>query len=625
MTKFRTKMISDIKNLMLAACAACVLTFGAKAQTPTATPSASPSVIAVPPPSPSDAVTPAADAPAPKNVPSSERVGVNNDDQTPLTLEDAIRLALENNNDIEIARSDVKTSELDLTAARGAYVPEVYSESYFRRSTTPVASSLGGGADGTLTETSLSTNFGLRGKVPFQGGTFSSNYSSSRTTTNNLFSSINPQYPSAFSVQYEQPLLRGRSFDNERRQIEVAKKNLALTDSQFRQRIIDVIAQIEIAYWDLVYAQRNLQVQLDGLKLANAQVESNERQVAEGVLAPSDVLEAKTQVAAVRQNVHLAQQAVTEAENNLKNLILPDRKSPMWSNPIVPVTPTALEAPKTDLESSLVTALANRPEIQQLDVAAEINEIDQRYFRDQKKPQIDLVGAYSSNGLAGTLSQSTGANPLISGLNPLISRVNELSALNDLPPVEFPTGTGSSIPENLNGGFGRSLSNLLGQKYPTYQVGVRISLPLKNKVAEANLGKTLVQENRIQSQREKTELLIETEVRNALQAVRSQEERLKAAVDARKSAEQLYESEQRKFQSGTSTTFLVLQRQTELITARGREVQAQTDLNKAITRYERAVGTTMETAGVSLNEQTPALNRPVSAEITTVFGKKAVD
>ena len=298
----------------------------------------------------------------------------------------------------------------------------------------------------------------------------------------------------------------------------------------------------------------------------------------------------------------------------------------MWSNPIVPVTPPNLSAPTADLQNSLVTALANRPEITQLEATAEINKIDQQFFRDQTKPQIDLVGSYTSAGLAGTPLESSGANPLTAGLTPLISRINQLSAIENLPPLMIDTGGGgSTVPDNLNGGFFKSFSNTLLQRYPTYQVGVRINLPLKNTVAKANYGKSLVQETRIVSQRDKTELMVETEVRNALQAVRSQEARLNAAIEARVAAEQLYASEQNKNLNGTSTVFLVLQRQTDLINARGREVQVQTDLNKAITQFQRAIGTTLDAAGISFENRAPEYTRPTRTEITTVFGRKVTN
>ncbi len=558
---------------------------------------------------------------APKRtLPSPERVGIDLAQQTPISLEDAIRMALESNNDIELTQTDVKTAELDLTIADGTYIPQIKSETFFQRSTTPTASTLGGGQDGTLTQTSFRGNIGLSAEIPYQGGRFTTDFSTNRTTTNDTFTSLNPQFQSTFKFEYTQPLLRGRKFDNSRRQIEIARKNLTLTDSQFRLKVIDIVSRIETAYWDLTYALRNLQVQLDGVKEAQKQVESLKRQVEQGTIAPIDVVAGRSQVSNFEQNVYTAQENVTRAENTLKNLILPDRKSEMWNTPLVPVTPIDVEPPKIGLQDSLDTALSNRPEISQLEISKDINDIDKTFFKDQTKPQVDLVGSYTSQGLAGT-PVTGGANPLTSSFGPIIERVNILSDLNNLPPIPFETtGGGTSIPGNLNGGYFKSLTNVLTQKYPTFQIGVRISIPWKNNVAEANYGKTLVQETRIKTQRDITEQSIEADVRNALQSVRSAEARLKAAADSRNSAELLYESEQRKYKAGTSTVFLVLERQTALIESRGRELQAQTNLNKAIGQFQRAIGTSLNSAGVTFNDQNPQMKKPGRTQITTVLG-----
>ena len=157
------------------------------------------------------------------------------------------------------------------------------------------------------------------------------------------------------------------------------------------------------------------------------------------------------------------------------------------------------------------------------------------------------------------------------------------------------------MPPNLVGGYFNSLGNLLGQDYPTYRVGVSISLPWGNTTAKANLGRTLVESSRIANQRAQTENVIEAEVRNSLQALRSAEARLASALAARVSAEQLSESEQRQFRAGTTTLYLVLQRQNELLASRGRELQAQTDLNKAISEFQRATGTTLTANNVTVS------------------------
>lgn len=226
------------------------------------------------------------------------------------------------------------------------------------------------------------------------------------------------------------------------------------------------------------------------------------------------------------------------------------------------------------LDAAVQTAMKNRPEVEQWATTEEINKIDERYFRDQKKPQIDLYGIYTTSGLSGT----------------------------ETPAAFNPTTGLSRVPVNLVGGYFNSLGNLLQQDYPTFRVGVSISLPWSNRTAKANLGQTLVEAERIRNLRTQAEQRIEAEVRNALQALRSAEARLASATAARTASEELYASEQRQFRSGTTTFYLVLQRQTDLLSARGRELQAQTSLNKAISEFQRAIGNTLSVNNVTVSK-----------------------
>lgn len=553
-------------------------------------------------------------------LPSAERVGVDLINQLPMKLEDAITLALQNNNDIDSSKINVQIAEFNLKAARGVYDPQLVGESYYERRTTPTASTIGGaGASGSVTQSDFRSNFGASGFSPFAGGSYTADFSTARTTTNNQNALLNPQFPSSLNLTYVQPLWRGLRFDNNRRNIEIAKKNLSLTDAQFRQRAIEVIAQVEQAYWNLVFALRNLQVQIDAVKQARTQLESNRRLVGKGVLAPIDIIAATTQITTFEQSVYTAQEDVTRAENNLKTLMLPDRTAAEWSRPIMPISEVSLEPPRVALELAVADALKNRPELTQLQTSAEINRIDERYFRDQTKPQINLVGSYTSAGLAGSANEISRTSGTI---NPdLLARINQLSAAQNLQPlVVQPTTTISSPPANLVGGFFGSLGGLLGQKYPTYRVGVQIALPFGNRLAEANLGRSLAEATRIKNQKAQQEQLIEAEVRNSLQALRSADARLASALAARTSAEQLYESEQRQFRSGVTTFYLVLQRQTELLAAKSRELQAQTDLNKAISEFQRATGTTLSANNVTVTDGRNFINP--ATRPTTAFNRK---
>ncbi len=541
-----------------------------------------------------------------KTLPELGRVGVDMMEQRPLTLREAITLALENNKDIEVTRQNVRGAEFDLQAARGFYEPRFTGQTYYEHAKVPVFSFFGGGSDGSLTTSGLVGNVGLDGNIRQTGGRFTVQTDSSRGATNNVFSAVNPTYTQNLRFQFTQPLLRGRKFDQSRRTIEIAKRNLSLTDTQFRQRSIEVIASVQRAYWDLTYALRNLQVQRDSVKDAKEQLEHNRRLVKEGQLAPIDIVAAETQVANFEQAVYDALNTVGQSENTLKNLIVQNKDDALWSEAITPVDPVDLDAPVTTLSEALQAALANRPELELNRTQKDINAIDQKFFREQTKPQIDLIANYTLTGAAGTFN-SGAVNPIGSTnttqtLNTVIGRVNTLSAQANpsLPPIPIiPATPAPRLPDNLIGGYGAALGNLLANRYPTYRVGVQFNLPLfGDKTTKAQLGKSLVEGEKIKTQREQIEQNIQVDVRNALQFVRTAEARLRSAAIARENSVKQYESEQRKFDEGQSDIYKVLERQTALTVARSSELRAQTELNKSIADLQRATGNSLKANNV---------------------------
>ena len=536
--------------------------------------------------------------PAERPLPELGRVGVDMDQQRPLSLREALAMALENNKDIEVARHNVKIAEFDLKGARGVYDPRISSSSYYERIESPISSFLsGGGADASITQTDYTATARLEGLSPAFGGNYRLDFSSIRLTTNNLFAALNPQYPTALNFSYTQPLFRGLRFDNSRRQIEIAKKNLSLSDAQFRQRAIETITGVQRAYWDLVFALRNLQVQKDAVRDSRMQLEHNKRLVTEGALAPIDIVAAEAQVAGFEQTLFSSLEEVARTENNLKNLIAVNRQASLWTSSIIPTDSVDIAAPQVSLPEALKAAMDNRPELQQSNLAREINQIDQRFYKDQTKPAVDLFATYGMVGLAGAINDA-GLNPFIGSNSELRERVDLLSRLNGLPGLPAPPV--QTLSGNLIGGYDQSIQNLLGNKFTNFRAGVQINLPLRNRTAKAQLGRSLVEGQRIATQREQLEQSIQVDVRNALQAVRSNEARLRAASIARQASEQQYQSEQRKLDAGQSTVFLVLERQTALTTARGNELRAQTDLNKAIAELQRATGNALTSNSITV-------------------------
>jgi len=528
-------------------------------------------------------------------LPEMSRVGIDLLEQRALTLREALEMALVNNKDIEVARSNVKIAEFDLLGARGVYEPRFSSLSYYERSVSPVSSFLGGGgANGVVTQSDVTGTMRFEGLAPKYGGSYRMDFSSVRLVTDNVLAALNPQYPTALTLNYTQPLMRGFGFDSTRRQIEVAKKNLSLTDAQFRQRTIETITAVQRAYWDLVYALRNLQIQRDAVKDARTQLEHNKRLVAEGVLAPIDVVSAEAQVAGFEQSVYIALEDISRSENNLKNLIADNRNDAIWNVSIVPTDAVDIAPPVISLEDAMQAAIANRAELTQSDLVSEINKLDQRFYREQTKPQVDLVASYGAVGLAGGINSASGTNPITGSSERTRLKINEIIAALPGAGIEPLGATPQTLPSELIGGYGQSLLNLATNRYNNFRVGIQLNLPLRNRTAEAQLGRVLVEGKRIETQREQLEQLIQVDVRNALQIVRTIESRLRAAAAVRTASEQQYESEQRRFDAGQSTLFLVLERQTALTTARGNELRAQTDLNKAIAELQRATGNALE-------------------------------
>jgi HAE1 family hydrophobic/amphiphilic exporter-1 len=556
-----------------------------------------------------------------RKMPDLGRVGVDMTEQKPMTLRDTLRLALENNKDIEVTRKNVRIAEFDFQAARGYYEPHFSGTSYYERAKTPSTSFFGGGPNGSTTQDNFVNSLQLDGYLSRQGTNYRVTANNSNVNTNNLFSTLNPLYTTNISFGLVQPLFRGRNFDAPRRAIEVAKKNLSLSDTQFRQKTIEIIASVQRAYWDLTFALRNLQIQRDAVRDAKDQLDHNKRLVKEGQLAPIDVIAAETQVANFELSVYDALDNVNRAENVLKGLISPNKNDAIWSVALVPVDPVDNDAPATGLEEALAAALQNRPEIQQNDIAKDINKLDQKLYKDQSQPQVDLVASYSLNGTAGSLNSSAN-NPFAGSselsrlkINEIIDRVNTTTpgpAITALPPP-----VAGTLPANLIGGFGDVFGNILANRYPTFRVGLQFNLPLfGNKTVRAQLGHSLVEGERIQTQREQLEQVIQVDVRNALQTLRTSEARLRAAGIARENSEKQYESERRKLDEGQSTIFLVLERQTALANARGAELRAQTELNKAIADLQRATGNSLTANNIDVrqNDRREAITKLVIQE-----------
>jgi outer membrane protein TolC len=550
-------------------------------------------------------------------LPSLTRLGVNTDQTLSLTLNDAIRRALENNNDIEVARNDVRFAETQLRSLQGIYEPIFSLTPQINKQTQSSQSilSLASGASNKISTTDYSLNPSFSKLFQTGGGSYDFFFNNNKRVTNLSQNTLNPVYSSSAGVTFTQPLLRDRSIDNNRRQIRIQRKRLEQSDADFRRRTIAVISSVQGAYWDLVFALRDQQNRLANLNLARENFRRMEAQIAAGAAAPFGRAEVQTELSNRESDVLIASQNVSIAENALKDLMLRDPDAKEWSSQVVPTDTPSFDSTPVNLNDALAEARKNRPEIQRLALQNDINNVDIQYFKNQTKPRIDIQSTLASTGLAGTPKSTTATGttvPIIdvtnAAIDPNAFLLQQLIQRSVLPAdIVIPTvttGQTGQVSPDLVGGYGRDLRNLFGLGTRNIVVGVAIQFPFHNKTAEANLAGARIQKTQLDAQVRQEAQTIEVEVRNAAQNVETSRRRVLTAREARRNAELQLAGEQRLYEVGRSTTFLLFQRQNELANAQSLELRAETDYNKALADLQRATSTTLRANNVVVDTPT---------------------
>lgn len=541
---------------------------------------------------------------APKvSPPTPGIVGVTQQPFVGITLENAIGLALSQNPDLAVAQADRRIAQYQIEAAKGAYDVNFEVEPQYQYvKSAPQNAFFAGPNFGPIVQRNTSVTAGAAGSLP-GGQQYNVNVSGKQTYDNTTINTFDPYYPTIFSVNFTQPLGRGRGVTAASRQLQLAQINRETSTAQTQATVSSTIAKVQDTYWDLVAAWRNVAIQEQSLKDTIAQQHSNVRLARSGAIAPIDVVQVNTQVAVFQQQVFSALQNVALLQNQLKSELTSNPNDPLWSANLVPTTPV-LQLPKEPALASLVTeALRNRPEIAQVRNQLRAAGVNLTYAANQVKPQFDLQLGYTSNGFAGALappgSFAQSSAQQVVAIDQLIAAVN-----STLPPAQqipaLPTGS-APVPSYLVGGLDQSIKNLLSDKFPVYTAGVLVKFPIGNHTAKADFAAAQEQQRIAQLQEASTIQRVTMDVRNALQNYQSAQAQLAAATSARQASEQVLASERRRFRAGASTTFLVLQREIELADNRARELQAQTNLNKAVVELQRATGTILTANNVNIS------------------------
>ena len=469
-----------------------------------------------------------------------------------LSMDEAVERALKNNADLAVQRYEPELSKEDERAARGAY--DFFLDARIdKNSTTDPARNAFTGGEKVDTDT-WTWNFGGQ-QLLKTGGVVRVDFNNNEVDTNNVFASFNPTYGSSLNLAIAQPLLRDRSIDLSRQQLKVTKNNREISDTDFRESVINTVATVKKAYYDVIAAIDNLDAQRKSLSLAQKLLEENRIKVRVGTLAPLDVVQAESEVAGREEGVINAETLLAAAEDNIKQAILPANDASAWTMRIVPTDRPSAEPRPVDTEAAIQNALANRTDVAVARKNIDTTDVNLRFAKSQTLPTLDLVAAYGTTGVGGT------------------------QLIRD--------GLGGPVIDTIPGGYGDALNDVFGRDFPTWTLGVNVAYPLFNRTAKANQARARLTKDQAIANLNRLELQVVAEVRSAGRNVEANYKRVESTRAARVLQERRLDAEEKKFAAGMSTNVLVTQAQRDLADASVAEIRAILDFRKSLIEFER--------------------------------------
>ena len=506
-----------------------------------------------------------------------------------LSLAEAMEIAFRNNLDIRIVGFDQFVAEERVTSAKGTFEPTLFlglpglsSVNPFPGGATFGAGSGFGGfgfadavtppsnlfddPNGTQTN-SFATLVDFQQQLPF-GMRYDISYNVSRSSTNNLFQSLNPAWNNTLALSVVQPLLAGRGKEAAAVELLLAQANTEVSYAAFQAQVEEILLQVETAYWDLVFAERDLEVQESTLALAREQLERTQAQVDVGLIAPVQSTQAEVQVAARETDVIVARNALDNARDAVRAALHAERLPGGWETGVVPTDAPDPTMSQVNLAGSIEQAMERRAELRQFQATIAAREIEVAAAGNALQPRLDLIGQFSSNGIGGNQIIRDGF------FGPVIGEIE--------------------------GGYGDAVSQMFGFDFVSWRLGVNMTLPLGNSAAEGNYAQATINEDRARAELQRTRQQIELEVRRAVRGVQAATDAVASTTKTRELAERQLEIETDRFDVGMSTNFEVLRFQDDLALARSDELRARIALRQAEASLYRGMGTLLDRYGITI-------------------------
>ncbi len=505
-----------------------------------------------------------------------------------LSLPDAVRLAFEHNLDIRVVGYDRSLAEERVTTARGQFEPSLffgvpgaigitpyptggafgggagfgglgYSDQRF-----PVSTALAG-ADVT-TQKSFASLFDFQHQLGF-GLRYDVSYVASRTDSNSIFNNLNPAWNNTLAVSVVQPLLNGRGRDATQAPLLLAQANTAVSRAAFVAQVEQVLLQVERAYWELVFAERDLEVKESSRQLAMEQLGRTRAQVEVGLIAPVEATQAEVQVAGRETDLIVARNTLDNSRDALRALLRADRLPAGWDTPLVATEEPDVVTSDIDVDTAIQEAFANRAELAMAQATIAARGVEVKATRNALLPKVDLIGQISANGIGGDLIVRDGF-------------------------------FGGNVLEVIPGGYSDAVKDLFGLDFTTWSAGFNVTLPLGNSAAKGNHAQATLNADRARTERVRTEQQIVLEVRQAARGVLAAFDAVGSTGKTRELAEEQLRIETDRFDVGMSTNFEVLQFQDQLAVSRSQELRARIEYRLATAELARATGTLPEKYGI---------------------------
>jgi outer membrane protein TolC len=488
-----------------------------------------------------------------------------------LSLKNYLALVMSNNTDIQIQMLSLEMPKNAIQRAFGVWDPRATASFSTTRATTPPTSALDGATE--LKTLSQPLAMSVTQTLP-EGMNYSVSWGGSKSTSNSTFNNYNPALSSNLSIAFSQPLIQNRGAYVNRLNLMSARSRLKISEFGLKAQLLSLVSAAESAYWDVVSARESLKVAEGARDVSAAFLTLSRKQLELGALSPLDIYNPEQQLATNEVSVAQARFTLVQREDALRKQISADLDPEVRKLPLVltDLADMPLESINFDKEQSVQLALQNRPDLRQAVQTLDVDDLGIQTARNSLLPNLALTGNYTLNGRGGVF----------------LTRTN----------VFDPNGNASSVLTSLPGGLTDAVNQMFGFGFTSYQLGLRLTLPIRSRSASADMADAVVRKRQDTLALRTTQQGVRLDILNGITNVESSKESVKLAKIAQDYAQKALDAENKKYELGTELSQNVLLAQNALAQAASTVVTNQIALRKNLLNLWVKIGTLLDERGI---------------------------